>query len=343
MTLEAFEFRFFLRPVAGGPTALGEKSLGVTACMILLATGVMCLGAAPEEVHGRGALPAKVERVLFLGDSITYAGKYVELVEAYFITRYPGRKLEFINAGLPSETVSGLSEEGHANGKFPRPVLRERLGRVLDQTKPDMVFACYGMNDGIYLPLSDERFAKFKQGMEWLHEQVARSRAGIVHVTPPTFDEVKGGHPGYSAVLGKYSAWLLAQRKAAGWDVVDLHGPMDKYLAERRKTDPNFAYAADGVHANEVGHRIIARQILLHLGAADIGEAMDGSGMLAAWSEGDQVLKLVHERQDMMKDAWLTATGHQRPGMKKGLPLVEAQSRAAEMEERIQGLVKRSI
>ena len=37
--------------------------------------------------------------------------------------------------------------------KIPRPDLHERLERVLTQTKPDLVFARYGMNDGIYLPL----------------------------------------------------------------------------------------------------------------------------------------------------------------------------------------------
>jgi hypothetical protein len=40
-----------------------------------------------------------------------------------------------IDAGPPSETVSGLSEEGHAGGQFPRPDLVERLTRVLAVTK----------------------------------------------------------------------------------------------------------------------------------------------------------------------------------------------------------------
>jgi lysophospholipase L1-like esterase len=278
--------------------------------------------------------------VVFLGDSITHSGTYVNLVEAYFVTRYPDRVLEFINLGLPSETVSGLSEEGHAGGQFPRPDLHERLARVLAQSKPDLVFACYGMNDGIYLPLSEDRFAKFRDGIKWLHEQVTNAGAGIVHVTPPTFDEVKGGHAGYRAVLGRYSEWLLGQGTAAGWDVVDLHGPMDAYLAERRKSDANFAYGADGVHPNDVGHWVMARQILLHLGAQDVAQMADAKQLLAGYPNGDQVLKLVRQRQEMMRDAWLTATGHKRPGMSKGLPLAEAQAKAAEMEREIQALVR---
>src|SRR5258708_40308174 len=85
--------------------------------------------AAGDFLHG-------AKRILFLGDSITYGGQYVDRFETFLFTQYPGEKFEVINCGLPSETVSGLSEEGHAGGKFPRPDLHERLGRVLEKEKP---------------------------------------------------------------------------------------------------------------------------------------------------------------------------------------------------------------
>src|SRR5438445_9480884 len=89
--------------------------------MALILSSVLlgiCLGDQSGAAEKRAALPAKLKRVIFLGDSITYSGGYVALVEAYFVTRYPDRAIEFINIGLPSETVSGLSEEGHAGGQF---------------------------------------------------------------------------------------------------------------------------------------------------------------------------------------------------------------------------------
>jgi len=61
---------------------------------------------------------ANVKRILFLGNSITYQAHYVNDVEAYLTVHYPGRSFEIINVGLPSETVSGLSEPGHAGGAF---------------------------------------------------------------------------------------------------------------------------------------------------------------------------------------------------------------------------------
>ena len=278
-----------------------------------------------------GLFAPKVKRVVFLGDSITYAGQYVDAIAAYAHAKFPARPLEIINLGLPSETVSGLSEPGHAGGKFPRPDLHERLARALTLAKPDLVLACYGMNDGIYQPLDAARFQAFKDGIHWLHDQVVNAGASIIHVTPPVFDEIKGGHPGYAAVLDHYSEWLLAQR-TNGWDVVDLHFPMKNYLAARRATNSAFAFSADGVHPDAVGHWIMAQAILAHLGAAEAATAPDATALLANFPNGGDILHREQQNQAVWKDAWLTAVGHKRPGMKHGLPLeINPQTGAARL------------
>ncbi len=242
-----------------------------------------------------------VRRVVFLGDSITYSGQYIEVVEAYLRLRDPAFDAELLDLGLPSETVSGLSEPGHAGGKFPRPDLHERLQRVLDKTKPDLVVACYGMNCGMYYPFSEERFAQYRQGIEFLRERAAAAGARVLHLTPPVFDpvpiqartlpagltEYRQPYTGYNEVLDRYAEWLVNQR-TQGWDVVDIHGPMNRYLAEHRKQDPKFRLANDGVHIDATGHWLIAQQLLLHWGAAGIrdrrrGQRRSTSGRLSAW------------------------------------------------------------
>ncbi|MEW6157919.1 MAG: GDSL-type esterase/lipase family protein [Verrucomicrobiota bacterium] len=293
-----------------------------------------------------------VRRVVFVGDSITYSGQYVEFVETYAVTRFPERSIEFLNLGLPSETVSGLSEPGHAGGQFPRPDLHERLARLLEQTKPDLVVACYGMNDGIYHPLSEERFARFKEGMRRLREQANAAGAKVLHITPPSFDpvpirdqtlpagleEYRKPFAGYNEVLDRYSEWLLDQRQA-GWEVIDAHGPMNRFLADQRKTNSAFRLAGDGVHINETGHWLIARAVLVHLGApAEFGSIKDHKRMLAAHRHGPEILKWVQQRQRLLKDSWLTSVGHKRPGMNKGLPIADAQKQAAEIESKIREL-----
>ncbi|MCX6326487.1 MAG: SGNH/GDSL hydrolase family protein [Bacteroidia bacterium] len=283
-------------------------------------------------------IPENVKRILFLGNSITYSGQYVSYIEAYLTIRYPEKRFDFINVGLPSETVSGLSEPNHAKGKFPRPDLRERLERVLTQIKPDLVFACYGMNDGIYLPFDDARFQKYREGIKSLHEQVTKSGSLIVLLTPPVFDERKG--KAYANVLDIYSDWLISCRYTANWEVIDIHWPMKKYLEERRLSDSTFMFAKDGVHPNNIGHWIMAKQVLLFLGEKNVAKAEDAVSALSLSSNGESILKLVEERQGIMKDAWLTSVGHKRPGMKTGLPLNEAQLKADEIDNKIRQLLK---
>ena len=271
-------------------------------------------------------------RIVVLGDSITYAGRYLELVETALVTQHPQQEIELLNIGLPSETVSGLSEDGHAGGAFPRPSVHERLDRVLAQTKPDTVIACYGMNCGIYFPLSEERMAAYQKGMETLRAKVLATGARMIHMTPPVFDPLPiaarllpaglDAYPqpyaGYDEVLAAYSDWLVAQR-VRGWTVLDLHTPMKQALLEKRKVRAEYTFSRDGVHPDEAGHRIMAAQFLSYLG-------------LKEEVEDHIVLEKIEEKQRILKDAWLTSTGHKRPGMKEGLPLTVAQEKALELD-----------
>ena len=150
----------------------------------------MQLGTAAMVAALGAAAPPAAKRILFLGDSITYRGTYVEFIEAALIAQYSDAKYEVINLGLGSETVSGLSEEGHAGGRFPRPNLHDRLDRALAEMKPDPLIACYGMKDGIYLPLAEYRLAAYHHRMVRLRAQVIASGAGLNHSPPPAFAPV---------------------------------------------------------------------------------------------------------------------------------------------------------
>lgn len=325
----------------------GNAALPILVAAILFVCGLTTFGADTNAL----AKFQNVHRIIFLGDSITYAGGYIDDIEAYYDTRFPERRFEFINMGLSSETVSGLSEKGHAGGKFRRPDLHERLGRVLEKMKPDLVFVCYGMNDGIYQPFDEARMKAFTDGMKSVHEQIAAAGAKIIHITPPVFDPVAipgklatnglvgFSHPfgGYNEVLDRYSEWLLSQR-AAGWNVVDVHGPMKQWLAAQRERDPNFNYTRDGVHPNEEGHWIMAKQILFYLGAADAKNVDSPVSLVAANPHGELILALVGQKQRLLRDAWLNFCGFKRPGTAKGLPVPEAEAKAAALDKRIREL-----
>ncbi len=242
--------------------------------MTRFAIACLMLAAAPAARADDSFYLHDGQRVVFLGDSNTFAGQYIVYLDDYLFTRFPDRKYELLNLGLPSETACGLSEPDHP---YPRPDVHERLDRVLAKTKPDVVVLCYGMNDGIYYPFSEDRFKKYQEGMLDVIDRVSKTGAKVVVVTPPPFDpqpvrdkllpktadKFSWVHPyeGYDDVLKRYSDWLLTLRDK-GVMVVDAHEAVSRHLAEMRKTDPKYHLSGDGVHVDGAGHWLIAQAIL---------------------------------------------------------------------------------
>jgi hypothetical protein len=63
---------------------------------------VVCFFA--DQSSAQEAAPPDVKRIVFLGDSITHAGGYIDAIETALIVQYPERHIELLNLGLPSET-----------------------------------------------------------------------------------------------------------------------------------------------------------------------------------------------------------------------------------------------
>ncbi len=229
-----------------------------------------------SETNASDSLLDSKKTILFLGDSITQTGDYVAAFDAWLVKKYPDKRIKIINAGLASETISGLSEENHANGRFPRPWLHERLERVLEKTKPDLIIACYGMNCGIYKELNEERFTRFRDGILLLREAAKKRNAEILHVTPPIYDHHGKSGFDYDSVLSAYSAWLVKQRQE-GWHVVDLHSQMRTKVDQAKAKHPEFTTQKDSVHPDSSGHWMMAQSLISYFGDAESAnlEAMD--------------------------------------------------------------------
>ena len=265
----------------------------------------------------------KSKRIVFLGDSITHAGQYVAMFDAWLVKQKLESDPIVINVGLPSETVSGLSEDGHAGGKFPRPDLAERLERVLKVTQPDLVFACYGINCGIYQPFDDQRLAAYQRGIKNLKQHVNDAGAKLVLITPPSFDDKRAKKPfSYNGVLDEYTKWLVSQR-AVGWQVIDLHTAMTQELEKRRQTNPEFTFQPDSVHPNGDGHQYIARKLI---------GWFDGKSPLESSKD---ILPTITQRMNLRRDAYLSAAGHKRPGIPAGLPVEQAEEQAQQLTKEL--------
>ena len=200
------------------------------------------------------------QQIFFLGDSITKAGGYVKIIKAELIKQNPTNPPQVFNFGHMSETASGLSEAYHP-GK--RPCVHNWVGKVLAEEKPNWVVCCFGINDGIYHPFNEKRFAAYQEGIKSLIAKVNAAGGHLVILTPPPFasagpafppgtdakakeallakanaeadaeaekDPKKFGYrtayPYYDQVLARYCEWLMTLDGKDGVSVVDIRTPM---------------------------------------------------------------------------------------------------------------------
>jgi lysophospholipase L1-like esterase len=265
--------------------------------------------------------------ILILGDSITQMGDYVTYFDAWLVKKYPDRRFTVINAGVASETISGLSEDNHAGGRFPRPDLHERLERVLEKTKPDLIIACYGMNCGIYKELDDQRAARFQEGNVKLRAAAKKYNAEIVHMTPPIFDNHGKLGFDYDTVLSAYSAWMVKQRDN-GWHVVDLHSDMRKKVDLAKASDPKFTVQKDTIHPDAAGHWMMAQPLIAFFGDTTSTQLASTNDLLDAAR-----LAAVKQRMQLFQKAIHAETKPLRPGVPQGGTLESAAADAKKLED----------
>lgn len=282
------------------------------------------------------------KKVLVFGDSITHFGDYLSAAEFYFTRFLPEYQPEILNLGVSSETVSGLSEKDHP---FPRPCVLGRVKRALSMWKPDLVLACYGINDAIYEPFSETVFAAFQKGYKEFISIVKESGARIVILTPPAFDgkSFEGGlyekgegisysymnaYIHYDEVMERYADFVMTELSKEVDAVIDIYHPVKEEIRKQREADPDFLHG-DGIHPGLMGHIAIGRALLEGLYGRQIPH-------LEAWIEQEKELFLmIKEKRDLIHNYCTEATGHDNLNKLEVVPKPLYEARLAELLEKI--------
>ncbi len=287
-------------------------------------------------------------RVLVMGDSISDDGRYIAMINAYLKFSGLERRVRLMNAGVSSETLSGLSEPGHP---FPRPCGLDRLDRAIAMTQPDWVLLFYGMNDGIYYPLGERRFAAFRGGVEEAVRRVHRAGCKAAVATPIPFDRASyrgalyplgetdygydRAYEGYDEVLAAYSEWILAAMPGKAELVVDLRKPMEEDRRTLRAADP-AAVTGDGIHPDDHGHWVMARALM----KAMFNRSLTDFGDRLIETEAGRSYWRKMMRLEMMEHRQLKETiGHGLPQKAQPLPPVRLEEKRMQLRARIDNVL----
>ncbi len=291
-------------------------------------------------------LPLHNKRVLIMGNSITQHGHYVDFMEYYLRKQYPNTKLDIVSIGLSGETVSGTSEGGR---KFPRPNVRARLNDALNEIKPDLVLACYGMNDANYSPLDSLRFKEYKKGILEMKSKVEALGAQLVLMTPTIFDpnpvENRVSQEGefheywhpyykYNDVLTRYSDWLLSL-ETENLKVIDLHHYLNPILANMKRIKADSTFIPDGVHPNKIGHFYMAQKILKDLyPEVSIENPVSEIERL----KSDLLYGLVCKRRKLRSEGWRNYIGYTKGGIVKSDDILSTKAEVKKLDAAIETL-----
>jgi len=205
------------------------------------------------------------DTVVFLGDSITAAREYGEIIEDYTLLRFPQWKVKFINAGKGGETAKQSLA---------------RLDTDVFGRGATVVTVAYGINDIGWGFKADEAHKKeYLEAIGEIAERCAKHGVRLficsAAITSEDPDKAMQGF------LQKMCDEGLALAKAKGAGTIDVQRSMreiQRRVLAANATKPDKEkqqlHVADGVHLNDLGQMAMAFAILKGLDApADVSAA----------------------------------------------------------------------
>jgi lysophospholipase L1-like esterase len=206
---------------------------------------------------GRMAL-REGERIVFFGDSITELGVkpngYVTLIREAIMARHPNTLIEVIGAGVSGNKV---------------PDLQQRLVRDVMNRKPAIVVIYIGINDVWHWELKNLKGTTKEDYESGLREMIARMQyagANVILCTPSVIGEKTDSSNGQDTMLEEYAAISRAVARSLGTTLCDLRKAFHDYLVLNNKENKRQGILTyDGVHLNDEGNKLVAREILKYL------------------------------------------------------------------------------
>ena len=109
---------------------------------------------------------------------------------------------------------------------------------------------------------------------------------------------------------------------------------MLEYNRQRRKVDPQFHLANDGIHPNELGHLLMAKTILQACGFEIEGDIIE----ILEQATADPLFVEIDHRRQMRSKGWLEYIGYERGEVVKTESVNEIEIEAAERQKSIDKL-----
>ena len=193
----------------------------------------------------------------FIGDSITHvtyrSQGYVDMLEEYYLSRFPGRDVEFRNLGADGHKITDFLKIYDSDPAF------RGLSRAV---------IMLGTNEAILKIAPEEYIGNMETLVARLKEDGLAGEDILILSSPicdqncsKNFDKNGNMRWTYEGRLLEYLE--LLETKTAEWGVgyLNLHTPMAELTEEIQREDASNTLTTDCIHPNALGHRLIAFSI----------------------------------------------------------------------------------
>jgi lysophospholipase L1-like esterase len=232
--------------------------IGIVGLLILsqiMKTPVISLSDNPAS--RKDWYPQEFRKMVAIGESTTAGGWSTSPDRCWVsalasnINDFQSNKMEFVNVGIGANLISNRSPLYEKSNK---PAANERLDKHVISNQPDLLIISYGLNDargGTPLDL-------FKEELTNVIHDVRKQIDPLIVLLGPYYMTAFNtlSHPDWNkadlTLFRQYNEVISQVAAIEECLFVDV-------LAANGETDWMVHY--DGIHANDLGHRIIANQI----------------------------------------------------------------------------------
>ena len=232
-----------------------------------------------------GLLLRQGDFVAVAGDSITEQRLYSMFIEDYLLMCQPAARLRVAQFGWNGDSASWFAKR-MANDFLP--------------FKPSVATTSFGMNDGMYGPLTPDIARQYRQSQKTIVEQMKKAGVRAIVVGSPGCLEVETAFGGDRARAVMYNHTLAGLRdiaravaKEEGVAFANVHDPMIEVMAKAKaRYGKEFRFTLDGGHPEPNGHLVMAYAFLRALGCdGNIGTiTVNMATGDAAATEGHKIL-----------------------------------------------------
>jgi lysophospholipase L1-like esterase len=219
------------------------------------------------------------DRVVFVGNSITDGGHYHSYIWLYYMTHFPGERIDMFNAGIGGDVSKQIYE---------------RLDDDVFSRNPTVVTLTFGMNDTGYKNISgavaDSTYnAKVLESLKSfrLIEAAYQGHTGVrkILIASPPYDETSKMK--FIAFTSKNNAILRIAdsmqevAKKRDWGFVDFNRPLTAINLREQQKDSLFTMEnADRIHPTNDAQMVMAYVFLKAQGLAGkkVAEAVINAG-----------------------------------------------------------------